>query len=47
MIGAGVETFLEVGSGKVLTGLLKRIDRNVAGFALDTPESFEQLEGIE
>ncbi len=47
MIGAGVETFIEVGSGKVLTGLLKRIDRNVAGFALDTPESFGQLEGIE
>ncbi len=47
MIGAGVETFIEVGSGKVLTSLLKRIDRNVAGFALDTPESFGQLEGIE
>ena len=47
MIGAGVETFIEVGSGKVLTGLLKRIDRNVAGLALDTPESFGQLEGIE
>ncbi len=47
LIGAGVETFVEVGSGKVLTGLLKRIDRNVAGFALDNPESFGQFKGIE
>ena len=47
LIGAGVETFVEVGSGKVLTALLKRIDRNVTGFALDTPDSFGPLKGIE
>jgi [acyl-carrier-protein] S-malonyltransferase len=39
----GIRTFIEIGSGTVLTGLLRRIDRNLAGFALDIPESFEPL----
>ena len=46
LINAGIDTFIEVGSGNVLTGLLKRIDRNVHGLALDTPESFERIKDL-
>jgi [acyl-carrier-protein] S-malonyltransferase len=34
MLAAGVTRLLEVGPGKVLTGLAKRIDPSVEGIAL-------------
>jgi [acyl-carrier-protein] S-malonyltransferase len=45
MVAQGVNTFLELGSGTVLAGLLKRIDRSPAGLALGTPEDFSKLAG--
>ncbi len=43
MIARGVTTFIELGSGTVLTGLLKRIDREALGLNLGTPADFEKL----
>jgi len=39
----GVESFVEVGPGKVLTTILKRIDSNVAGLTVGSPEDIEDF----
>ena len=39
----GLTTFIELGSGSVLTGLLKRIDPEAVGIALGEPSDFEKV----
>jgi [acyl-carrier-protein] S-malonyltransferase len=40
---AGVGTIVELGAGKVLSGLVKRIDRDIAASSAGTPEELEAL----
>jgi [acyl-carrier-protein] S-malonyltransferase len=42
---AGAELFLEIGPGKVLTGLLKRIDKNAKGVAISSFEDIQRFVG--
>lgn len=43
MIDAGVDAFVEVGTGKVLCGLLRKIDRKIPTFSVQDPESLQQF----
>ncbi len=43
LAAAGVERIIEVGAGKVLTGLNKRINKSLESIAVNTPESVEAL----
>ena len=43
MASQGVTVFLELGNESVLTGLLKRINRQVSGVAIGKPQDFEHL----
>jgi [acyl-carrier-protein] S-malonyltransferase len=43
LINQGVTTFVEVGPGNVLGGLLKRIDRSVRTFSVNDLESLEEV----
>ena len=44
MVADGVDTFIEVGVGKTLTGLVKRINGDVKTFKVETPADIEALE---
>ena len=41
MKGLGVERLIEAGSGKVLAGLVKRIDKDISALSLQTPEDID------
>jgi len=43
MVGEGVEAFVEVGPGNVLTGLGRRIEKDARWFALPKPEALDKL----
>ena len=44
LIRGGVTIFVEVGPGNVLSGLLKRIDKNVKTFSVNNLRSLDELE---
>jgi [acyl-carrier-protein] S-malonyltransferase len=46
MLSKGVTTFLELGNGSVLAGLLKRIDKQAISYSLGTPDDFANLTGV-
>lgn len=43
MRDAGVETVVEIGAGKVLTGLARRIDPDLAALSVESPDDIEAL----
>lgn len=43
MIDKGIDTFIEVGPGRVLKGLMRRIDRSVDAYNIEDMKSLEKL----
>ena len=44
MINKGITQFIEIGPGKILSGLIKRIDRNVKVSAINTEEDIKLID---
>lgn len=43
LIADGIEKFYEIGPGRVLTGLMKRIDRKIKVINISTLQSLQEL----
>ena len=46
MLEQGVDTFVEIGPGRTLSGFVRRIDRNAAVYNIEKPEDIETFERI-
>ena len=47
MVSAGVTSVVECGPGKVLTGLVRRIDRSLSATCIDTATTLQEAkEGV-
>jgi [acyl-carrier-protein] S-malonyltransferase len=44
LVREGVDTFVEIGPGQVLSGLLRRCDRSLRTFSVSDPDSLRKLE---
>jgi [acyl-carrier-protein] S-malonyltransferase len=44
LIQQGINTFIEVGTGAVLTGLIKRIEPTAICYTLGTPDDFQKMQ---
>lgn len=43
MIQDGIDTFIEIGPGKTLSSFLKKINRNVVAYQIETPKDLEEV----
>lgn len=43
MMEEGIDAFVEVGNGKVLSGLLKKIDRKIPTFSIQDIDSMNKF----
>lgn len=46
MLGSGVTTFVELGPGEVLSGLIKRIDRQALTISINDPSSLQTISSV-
>ncbi len=46
LIASGIDAFIELGPGQVLSGLVKRCDRSVATLSIGDRESLAKLDGV-
>jgi [acyl-carrier-protein] S-malonyltransferase len=46
LVGEGVTTFVELGPGNVLSGLIRRIDRSLQAVSVSGPDGFAKLQAV-